>query len=59
MARLFTLLNISLLCACSNQAIYDNLKRNQCLEKTGQLECHNIEDYQEYEKKRQELLKEK
>lgn len=50
MAHLFTLLNIRLLCACSNQAIYDNLKRNQCLEKTGQQECHAIEDYQEYEK---------
>lgn len=43
--------------ACSNQATYDAIKHNQCLEKTGQIHCDEIEDYQEYKKKRDELLK--
>ncbi|NVK36644.1 MAG: hypothetical protein HWE18_01850 [Gammaproteobacteria bacterium] len=57
MVRLLILLGVIALTACSNQAIYDNVKRNQCLEKTGKIECDDIEDYDEYEKKRQELLK--
>lgn len=43
--------------ACSNQAAYDVIKHNQCLEKTGKIHCEEIEDYQEYKKKRDELLK--
>lgn len=53
---IFTLTGAS---ACSNKAIYDNIKHNQCLEKTGNIYCDDIEEYKEYQKKRDELLQEK
>jgi uncharacterized OsmC-like protein len=50
------LITISL-AACTSQAAYDAIKHNQCLEKTGKIHCDDIEDYQEYKRKRDELLK--
>lgn len=47
------------LTACSNRAFYDAMKHDQCLEKTGQYNCNEIENYQEYNKKREDLLNEK
>lgn len=57
MNHIILLLGAISLVACTNQAAYDAIKHNQCLEKTGQIHCDDIEDYQEYKKKRDELLK--
>ncbi|MFT5591890.1 MAG: hypothetical protein ACI8SR_000245 [Oceanicoccus sp.] len=55
--RILLLISLTGLIACSNQATYNAIKHNQCLEKTGKIHCDDIEDYQEYKKKRDELLK--
>lgn len=57
MMRTLLLISLSGLMGCSNQAAYNTIKHNQCLEKTGMIHCEDIEDYQEYKKKRDELLK--
>jgi len=46
------------LTACSSKQTYDAIKHNQCLEKTGQVYCDEMEDYESYQQKREELLKE-
>lgn len=45
------------ICACTTKGAYNNIKQNQCLEKTGKVYCDEIEDYESYERKREELLK--
>lgn len=59
MLRTILLLSFISLAACSSQGAYNAMKHNQCLEKTGKIHCDEIEDYQEYKKKRDELLKDK
>lgn len=59
MKHFLLLLLIVGLTACSNKAFYETMKRDKCLEKTGQIECDEIENYQEYNKKREDLLNEK
>lgn len=59
MLRATSIFLISFLVACSNQATYNSIKHNQCLEKTGQIYCDDIEEYEEYERKRKELLEDK
>lgn len=49
---------LAFLSACSSKQAYNAIKHNQCLEKTGQAHCNEIEDYESYEQKRKALLKE-
>jgi hypothetical protein len=57
MLRALLWLSITGLMACTSQGAYNAIKHNQCLEKTGKIHCDEIEDYQEYKNKRDELLK--
>jgi len=54
----FIFLCILSLHACTSQGAYNAVKHNQCLEKTGKIYCDDIEDYESYRQKRDELLKE-
>ncbi|GAA6135546.1 hypothetical protein NBRC116188_23360 [Oceaniserpentilla sp. 4NH20-0058] len=53
----FLITSLSILSACSSQGAYNAMKSNQCLEKTGRIQCNDIEDYETYKHKRDELLK--
>ena len=46
-----------MLAACTSKGAYNAIKHNQCLEKTGKVHCEDIEDYETYKNKRDELLK--
>lgn len=56
--RLITAVALITLSACSNQSMYEAIQQNQCLEETGNMYCHDKERYDEYKRKRDELLKE-
>jgi hypothetical protein len=56
--KTISLILISLLTACSSQSVYESIKQNQCLERTGNMYCEEAESYDEYQRKRDELLKE-
>ena len=56
--RLITVVALITLSACSNQNMYEAIQQNQCLEETGNMYCHDKERYDEYTRKRDELLKE-
>lgn len=56
--RLITAMALITLSACSNQSMYEAIQQNQCLEETGNMYCHDKERYDEYKRKRDELLKE-
>lgn len=58
MMRLITVMTLIILSACSNQSMYEAIQQNQCLEETGNMYCHERERYDEYKRKRDELLKE-
>ncbi|MFY0701563.1 MAG: hypothetical protein JXR04_12140 [Bermanella sp.] len=57
MKHIILLLSVIALAACTNKAAYDAIKHNQCLEKTGKIHCDEIEGYEDYKQKRDELLK--
>jgi len=57
MKFLFLISSLILFSACSSQGAYNAMKHNQCLEKTGNIYCDDIEEYDSYKKKREELLK--
>ena len=48
---------IVFLTACSSKGMYESIKQNQCREQTGNMYCEEGESYEEYIRKREELLK--
>lgn len=44
---------------CTSKGAYEAIQQNQCLEKTGSIYCDEEESYEEYQRKREELLKDK
>jgi hypothetical protein len=57
MIRILLLLSLTVLMGCSKQAVYNTMKHEKCYEKTGMYECDEIEDYDQYKAKRDDLLK--
>lgn len=55
--KAISLILISLLTACTSQGMYESIKQNQCLETTGNMYCEEAESYDDYQRKREELLK--
>ena len=49
--------SISVLSGCTSQQAYDALKQNQCREQTGNMYCDEVESYEDYTRKREELIK--
>lgn len=56
--KAISLILVSLLTACTSQGMYESIKQNQCLETTGNMYCEEVENYDDYQRKREELLKE-
>lgn len=48
---------IGSLTGCSSQQAYDAIKQNQCREQTGNMYCEEVESYEDYNRKREELIK--
>ena len=48
---------IGMLNGCNSQQAYDAIKQNQCREQTGNMYCDEVESYDEYKRKREELIK--
>ena len=46
-----------ILTGCSSQQAYDAIKQNQCREQTGNMYCDEVESYEDYNRKREELIK--
>lgn len=46
-----------ILTGCSSQQAYDAIKQNQCREQTGNMYCDDVESYEDYNRKREELIK--
>lgn len=55
--KLLSISVIVFLTACSNKGMYESIKQNQCREQTGNMYCEEGESYDEYNRKREELLK--
>ena len=49
--------SVSVLSGCTSQQAYDALKQNQCREQTGNMYCDEVESYEDYTRKREELIK--
>lgn len=47
----------SILSGCSSQQAYDAIKQNQCREQTGNMYCDEVESYEDYNRKREEIIK--
>ena len=46
-----------LLIGCSNKGMYEAIKQNECRQKTGEIYCDDVTDYETYKQERDELLK--
>lgn len=57
--KIFWLISIILLTACSQHQVYDAIQQNQCLQKTGKIYCEDQTKYDDYKKQRETLIKEK
>lgn len=57
--KIFVLALIGVLVACSKQELYEAIQHNQCLEQTGRIYCDEANDYEDYKREREELLKSK
>jgi uncharacterized protein YceK len=56
-ATLALTISIGVLSGCSSQQAYDAIKQNQCREQTGNMYCDDVESYEDYTRKREELIK--
>lgn len=57
--KIFCVIGVILLCACSQHQVYDAIQQNQCLKTTGKIYCDDKTEYETYKKQREELIKEK